>query len=226
MNRNYNNSNKLPRNSAQKGVVVSKINRLLEDLEEKITDAPGVLGFGIMKTDALIVLLNKVKVELPEEIDAANQIVQKKDALIADTEQKMQEMIDSAERRANDIVEAAQREADRLVGETYVMKKANQEANAAILDANSTAKNAIEYANNYVAGAFDSILKGIDFLQEDTMKKKDSVLSQMANEEGRYSVALSNSYENTKANNSSKNNSSRYDDDEDDLGDFKEFAED
>ncbi len=187
---------KSPKSIMEKGgVAVSKINKYIENLVALIEDAPGFLGFSLIKDDDAIVITNKIQSELPDEISTAQDIVARRDTIINEANQRADSIIAQADSRAAAIIEAAEREAERLVSDTYVMKKANQEAHDAIMDATNQAKSAIAYANNYVEGAFDSILNGIDYLKNDTMDAKHKIINQLQSSEGRYNVADDRNYQ-------------------------------
>ena len=187
---------KSPKSIMEKGgVAVSKINKDIENLTALIEDAPGLLGFSFIKDDDAIVIINKIQSELPDEIATAQDIVSRRDNIVSEANQRADNIIAQADARAAAIIEAAEREAERLVSDTYVMKKANQEANDAIMDATKQAKSAIAYANNYVEGAFDSILNGIDYLKNDTMDAKHKIVNQLQSSESRYNVADDRNYQ-------------------------------
>lgn len=209
----------------KENVVVSKINNYIDDLDDRLNETMSVAGFGFfVKMDDLFQILIKIKKELPSEINEAERILADKENIKAQANQAAQDIVDSAERRANSIIEAAEREAERLVSETYVMKKANEEANNVIMDAQSQAKSAISYANNYVSGAFDSILKGIEYLQSDTEKAKDQVINKLSAEEGRYSVAEDVRYSQSSLS-SRDYEDDRRDDYKEDLGEYEDYDE-
>jgi len=187
---------KSPKSIMEKGgVAVSKINKYIENLVDSIEDAPGFLGYSWIKDDDAIVIINKIQSELPDEISTAQDIVARRDTIISEANQRADSIVAQADSRAAAIIEAAEREAERLVSDTYVMKKANQEAHDAIMDATNQAKSAIAYANNYVEGAFDSILNGIEYLKNDTMDAKHKIVNQLQSSESRYNVADDRNYQ-------------------------------
>ena len=184
------------KNIMQKGgVQVSKINKYLDNVENIIDESFGVLGFNWVKQDDLIVVINKIRSELPDEISQAADVMSRKDAIVEEARNKYNDIIEDATREADRIIKRAEEESERLVGDTYVMKKANEQAEKAIKDASDIAKNSIAYANNYVENAFDSVLKGIDYLQSDTLDAKTKIIEKLQATEGRYSVAEDTAYQ-------------------------------
>lgn len=177
---------KIRTKNLQKSLIVSKITKDLDELDDKIRDSFNCLGYAIVKTDDISVFIQKLKTELPEELEHSAKILSDKDAIIEEAKEKGGQIVDRAIAEAEAIIEEARSKSEEMVSETYVMKKATEQAASIVAEASEQAKNAINYANNYAEGAFDSILKGIEYLRDDTSKAKKQITEKLSDIENSF----------------------------------------
>lgn len=180
---------KKSKRNLQKNIIVSKINKYLDELDNKIMESIGCMGYRLVNNDNISIFIQKIKSELPEEVDEAARVLAEKETIISEAQEKADNILERATADAEDMIAKAKEKAEEYVSETYIMKKATENANNIILDAQDQAKNAITYANNYVEGAFDSILKGIDYLHDETDKAKTQITERLDSMENRYAVS-------------------------------------
>jgi hypothetical protein len=104
---------------------------LIESLIAEVQEAKSVplSGNVIMDREMLIDQLQKLQVILPDELRAARWMVREREAFIARTNEK-----------ARDILDKAQTESRRLVGDTYVLGEAVEEANLLVRRAEGDAR--------------------------------------------------------------------------------------
>lgn len=103
----------------------------IESLIAEVQEAKSVplSGNVIMDREMLIDQLQKLQVILPDELRAARWMVREREAFIARTNEK-----------ARDILDKAQTESRRLVGDTYVLGEAVEEANLLVRRAEGDAR--------------------------------------------------------------------------------------
>ncbi|MEX0699405.1 MAG: hypothetical protein WD651_08755 [Acidimicrobiia bacterium] len=104
---------------------------LIESLIAEVQEAKSVplSGSVIMDREMLIDQLQKLQVILPDELRAARWMVREREAFIARTNEK-----------ARDLLDKAQTESRRLVGDTYVLGEAVEEANLLVRRAEGDAR--------------------------------------------------------------------------------------
>jgi hypothetical protein len=104
---------------------------LIESLIAEVQEAKSVplSGNVIMDREMLIDQLQKLQVILPDELRAARWMVREREAFIARTNEK-----------ARDVLDKAQTESRRLVGDTYVLGEAVEEANLLVRRAEGDAR--------------------------------------------------------------------------------------
>ncbi|HEU4750106.1 MAG TPA: hypothetical protein VFT54_03520 [Acidimicrobiia bacterium] len=104
---------------------------LIDSLIAEVQEAKSVplSGNVIMDREMLIDQLQKLQVILPDELRAARWMVREREAFIARTNEK-----------ARDILDKAQTESRRLVGDTYVLGEAVEEANLLVRRAEGDAR--------------------------------------------------------------------------------------
>jgi cell division septum initiation protein DivIVA len=104
---------------------------LIESLIAEVQEAKSVplSGNVIMDREVLIDQLQKLQVILPDELRAARWMVREREAFIARTNEK-----------ARDVLDKAQTESRRLVGDTYVLGEAVEEANLLVRRAEGDAR--------------------------------------------------------------------------------------
>lgn len=104
---------------------------LIETLIAEVQEAKSVplSGNVIMDREMLIEQLQKLQAILPDELRAARWMVREREAFIARTNEK-----------ARDILDKAQTESRRLVGDTYVLGEAVEEANLLVRRAEGDAR--------------------------------------------------------------------------------------
>lgn len=104
---------------------------LIESLIAEVQEAKSVplSGNVMMDREMLIDQLQKLQVILPDELRAARWMVREREAFIARTNEK-----------ARDVLDKAQTESRRLVGDTYVLGEAVEEANLLVRRAEGDAR--------------------------------------------------------------------------------------
>ncbi len=83
----------------------------------------------LIDKEAFLDILQRLRLELPDELRAARWMVREREAFIARTNE-----------RAQDIIERAKSESRRLVSESYVLAEAVEEANALVRRAEGEAR--------------------------------------------------------------------------------------
>lgn len=110
----------------------------LQDLQDTIDDlmvhlheakSVPLSGNAIVDREQFLVMLEKLRTELPDELRAARWMVREREAFISRTNEK-----------AREIIERARAEADELVSESNITKEAVEEANILVRRAEGDAR--------------------------------------------------------------------------------------
>jgi cell division septum initiation protein DivIVA len=110
----------------------------LQDLQDTIDDlmvhlheakSVPLSGNAIVDREQFLVMLEKLRTELPDELRAARWMVREREAFISRTNEK-----------AREIIEKARAEADQLVSESNITKEAVEEANILVRRAEGDAR--------------------------------------------------------------------------------------
>lgn len=168
-----------------KGVIhisEENVKSILEMIEDLVLNSPKipVLNKLIIDEDKLFSLLDELNKNLPAEMSESKVIVQNKDRIMAEAEQKSGEMVTSAEKKANEflstseskskelmanaeakakeVVSIAETKAKLLVSESEVIKKALVEVNNLKFEATKE----IDNKNNEVYGYAENVLEKLE----------------------------------------------------------------
>lgn len=110
----------------------------LQDLQDTVDDlmvhlheakSVPLSGNAIVDREQFLVMLEKLRTELPDELRAARWMVREREAFISRTNEK-----------AREIIEKARAEADELVSESNITKEAVEEANILVRRAEGEAR--------------------------------------------------------------------------------------
>lgn len=201
-------------NKIQKEVAIAKVKKSLEELDDRIAEAPGLFGKGIISIDEITVLINKISNDVPSEFDEAIKIIKDKNEILDRANAMGQGIVEQANAQAEKIIAAAQAESERLVSDTYVFKKAEEKASQMIDEAQRTSFKAIEYANEYTTNIFNQMLGAVDYFQKEIDDKRAEIFNKLQTEQREYQFGSENSYYNQEQfNNYQNNNEEIYSDD-------------
>lgn len=158
------------------------VKSILELIEDLVLNSPKipVLNKLIIDEDKLFSLLDELNKNLPAEMSESKVIVQNRDRIMSEAEQKSTEMISSAERKANEflstseskskelmsnaeskakeVLSIAETKAKLLVSESEVIKKALIEVNNLKFEATKE----IDNKNNEVYGYAENVLEKLE----------------------------------------------------------------
>lgn len=151
--------------------MASRIEQLIEDIYEFIESCkmqPLSNTKVIVPKDELYDLLDELRLRTPDEIKRYQKIINNRDAIIADAEEKAAAVLKDANDKAanlvdeNEIMQQAYYQADQVV--TDANAQAGQILDAAQADAEEVRKGALAYANdvltqveNIVGNAYESV---------------------------------------------------------------------
>lgn len=124
--------------------------QLLELVDELIIAVEGartvpLSGNVMLDRERLLDMLYRLRDDLPEEMRAARWMVRERESFVARTNEKAREMLERARVRS-----------DELVGESYIVKEAVDEANALVRHAEGEATRIRLEAEDYSEQAFES----------------------------------------------------------------------
>lgn len=112
---------------------------LLGRLEELITKSPRVAGRAFLVIDEALEILKKIRVTLPTEVKAAEEIIQQKEGILRE-----------AREEADRLVSRSSKEAQRILSEHHLLKLAQEESKEIKAKAYSAAQQAEVEADRYV----------------------------------------------------------------------------
>lgn len=112
---------------------------LLGRLEELITKSPRLAGRAFLPVDEALEIMNKIRVIVPDEVKAAQELVKQREALLRKTQEE-----------ANRILSRATKEAQRLLSEHHLIKLAQEESKAIKAQAFQVAQQMEKEANRNV----------------------------------------------------------------------------
>jgi len=112
---------------------------LLGRLEELITKSPRLAGRAFLPLDEALEILRKIRMTIPEEVKAAQELVKQKEAILR-----------KAQEEAEHLLTRSRKEAERLLAEHQLIKLAQEESNEIKEKALQVAQQMEEEANRYV----------------------------------------------------------------------------
>lgn len=121
---------------------------LLNRLEE-LLDSAAKIPFSakvILDQDEVLDILDRLRAELPEEYQKAQEVLAKREAVLLD-----------ARRQAADILGDARNQVSRMVDESEISRIARQEREAILTEADETASDIIGSANQYAKSVLASL---------------------------------------------------------------------
>ncbi len=151
---------------------------LMNDLEEAL-DNKGfpLLGFSVVKKDAVTNILDKLYAALPDEIKEARSLLRRKDELQYEAQQKAEKVVADAQAEANrllsesDLLRAVQREAEKIKEQVItdcedIKRKALDEAENIRVQAIDEATRIKDGANIYAEQVLTNLEQNLGQLQE------------------------------------------------------------
>ena len=151
--------------------MASRIEQLIEDIYEFIESCkmqPLSSTKVIVPKDELYDLLDELRLRTPDEIKRYQKIINNRDAIIADAEEKAAGILKEAEEKAagmineNEIMQQAYYQAEQIVGEANA--QADEIVGSAQAEAEEVRRGALSYANdvltqveNIVGNAYESM---------------------------------------------------------------------
>lgn len=151
---------------------------LMNDLEEAL-DNKGfpLLGFSVVKKDAVTNILDKLYAALPDEIKEARSLLRRKDELQYEAQQKAEKIVADAQAEANrllsesDLLRAVQREAEKIKEQVItdcedIKRKALDEAENIRVQAIDEATRIKDGANIYAEQVLTNLEQNLGQLQE------------------------------------------------------------
>lgn len=153
---------------------MNSLYKLLDKIESAVMDGIPIplLPFTIINQDKLIDLLDKVHTAIPEEVQIADQIMNKRDGIIEEAQRKSQSFLEETKQRADsmindsELLKAVREEAERIrqqvIEELDVMRQeAYREVEAirgeSVEEARLLRQQADEYANAVLKNLSDSL---------------------------------------------------------------------
>lgn len=112
---------------------------LLGRLEELITKSPRLAGRAFLPLDEALEIMKKIRVTIPEEVKAAQELVKQKEAILR-----------KAQEDAEHLLTRSRKEAERLLAEHHLIKLAQEEGKEIKDKALQVARQMEEEANRYV----------------------------------------------------------------------------
>jgi len=145
---------------------------LLDRLEELLDSAPKIPFSAkvLVDQDEVLDILDRLRAELPEEYQKAQEVLAKREAVLLD-----------ARRQAADILGNARSQVSKMVEESEISKMARQEREAIIAEAQQTAREIIREANEYARSVLASLEASLRRVLE-TVVKGQSELSESIRE--------------------------------------------
>ncbi len=121
---------------------------LLDRLEELIESAAKIPFSSkvILDQDEVLDILDRLRAELPEEYQKAQEVLAKREAVLLD-----------ARRQAADILGDARNQVARMVDESEISRIARQEREAILSEADETAADIVNSANKYAQSVLASL---------------------------------------------------------------------
>lgn len=145
---------------------------LLDRLEELLDSAPKIPFSAkvLVDQDEVLDILDRLRAELPEEYQKAQEVLAKREAVLLD-----------ARRQAADILGNARSQVSKMVEESEISKMARQEREAIIAEAQQTAREIMREANEYARSVLASLEASLRRVLE-TVVKGQSELSESIRE--------------------------------------------
>ncbi len=139
----------------------------LEDLVENSWTLPMSGGRTVVDSSQILEFVKEMRLNLPEEMKRSKRIIKERDDIIARAK------IDS-----DSIITAAQMQAKHLVSQEEIYKSAQIKANEIVANAQSAAKElraaSVEYCDNVLKRAEETLKKGFDSVSETRKNLKKS----------------------------------------------------
>jgi hypothetical protein len=163
-------SDEVVADSARARVSVGELQDIVEDLIAHLHEAKTMpLSSSVLvDREQFLVMLEKLREELPDELRAARWMVREREAFIARTNEKAQEIIDRAKA-----------ESRRLVSESHVVAEAVEEANILVRRAEGEARrlrleaeDEIERSLERVENLLSELLGKVHFSREELHKAR------------------------------------------------------
>lgn len=125
------------------------IKYLLDSIEDLVISSPKIPIFNklLLDEDKLFSMLDTLRQNLPKELNEANEIVNNRNKILSEAEERAKAMINAAEERAR-----------LLIGNHEVLKKANFEAQKIKYEASKELEKNQEEADKYA----DSVLENME----------------------------------------------------------------
>lgn len=149
------------------------IEHLIDRLEELFNSSPALpfTNNVIVNEDRMLALIDQMRVQIPEEIKKAQQVINQRERILA-----------QAQEQANRIIAQAREEAEKMIARDAIVAGAQQQADQIIAEAQRAAEadraDADEYVLKtllYLEGEMKRLLKqtqdGIIFLQQSEDKE-------------------------------------------------------
>lgn len=112
------------------GDAMLKIDAVLEEIESYVAGASRMPLFDrvMVKDDELFHLMDKLRQELPREVNDAMEVCRRRDEIIGAAQTESEQIIAKANKEAEEIVEKAKKFAQKTVDESTLVQQANEQA--------------------------------------------------------------------------------------------------
>lgn len=120
------------RNNMSEAKEKREYEKFLEELDE-IVDTASTVPFANKKmidADQIHELVDRVRLNIPDEIKRANDMAREKEAILSDANKEADNIISQARQQADELLKEAKAQADQLVSQQEIIGRANEYAKA------------------------------------------------------------------------------------------------
>lgn len=146
----------------------SAMEKYLVQIEDVLENSKTVLIGSKVAVDKeqIYEILDEIRLNLPAELKESKKLIENKDRFLRDAEKRSESALESAQAEASAIIADAENRALRLISEHEIYKKAMEEAELLIeeaqRDSRSVRLNSMEYADEMLTKAENSLRQALE----------------------------------------------------------------